>query len=283
MPSKVRSCVDRRQLLAGVMATAGGALVSPVRALAAAVPAPEKAYAAFFLGQGGYLFSWGIPYLAYQARGFGMETDIFGYAELRAAWKKIFQKKRDGYKIALVGYSLGNTTVTYLQKHFEVDLVLAISESSLGRNHPIKKENTKRSVLWYGPDFLSNAGTNDGFDKITYITNLHPFMDVDPRVVSDVLDELKTLVTTEKADMVAVAQASDGTRPADNTAAGTAVATTQVSASQVSASPMSASPVPITNTFAGWVAPSHVITPDVTCATCWGFEPHLASADHWLR
>jgi hypothetical protein len=269
---KFRSGIDRRQVLAGVLAAAGGAWVSPMRALAEAVPAPEKAYAAFFMGQGGYFFSWGIPYLAYQARGFGMETDIFGYHELRSAWRKIFQKKRDGYKIALVGYSLGNTTVTYLQKHFEVDLLLAISESSLGRNHPIKKENTKRSVLWYGPDFLSNAGTRDGFDKVTYITNLHLFMDMDPRVVSDVLDELKTLVSTEKVDPTIVAKAGD-----------TAPVSTPVATMPASAAPAPASPPPTTNAFAGWVAPSHVISPDVTCSTCWGFEPHLASADIWLR
>src|SRR3979409_1279147 len=106
--------IDRRQAILSLLA-AGGTLVSPMRALALAVPAPEKAYAAFFLGQGGYLFSWGIPYLASQARELGMETDIFRYSELRPAWSKISAKKKDGYKIALVGYSLGNTTITYLQ------------------------------------------------------------------------------------------------------------------------------------------------------------------------
>jgi hypothetical protein len=29
---------------------------------------------------------WGIPYLASQARGLGMETDIFEYSDVKAAW-----------------------------------------------------------------------------------------------------------------------------------------------------------------------------------------------------
>src|ERR1700704_5183411 len=114
------SRMDRRQAMIGLLAAAG-ALVAPMRALGVGVAAPEKAYAAFFLGQGGYLFSWGIPYLASQAQELGMEADIFAYSDVKQAWKKITQKKKEGYKIALVGYSLGNTTVTWLQRYLVVD------------------------------------------------------------------------------------------------------------------------------------------------------------------
>ena len=187
------SRIDRRQAILGLLA-AGGAAALPREAQA--VPAPEtteKAYAAFVLGQGGYLFSWGIPHLESEARRLGLATDVFSYTDLKPAWTTIVRKRKDGYKIALVGYSLGNTTTTYLQRYLAVDLLLAISESSLGRNHPIKKENTKRAVLWYGPDMLSNAGVHDGFDVTNYIENMHLLMDVDPRVVRGVLDELKSL------------------------------------------------------------------------------------------
>jgi len=239
--------IDRRQAVLGMLA-AGGALAAPMRALAVAVPEPEKAYAAFFLGQGGYLFSWGIPYLAAQARELGLETDIFGYTDLRPAWKKITGKKKDGYKIALIGYSLGNTTITYLQKYLEVDLLLAISESSLGRNHPIKKENTRRSVLWYGPDFLSNAGLKDGFDRINYVDRFHLWIDVDPGVVQGVLGELKDLVTVPPATLIAQADGIAGS------AAG-----------------------PAATSGAGdiWQPTSLPITGDVTCRHCWGFEQSL--------
>ena len=257
--------INRRQAIVGLLAAAGGAFVSPPRVAALAVPGPgpgpgagagaEKAYAAFFLGQGGLLFSWGIPYLASQARELGMETDIFSYADVRTAWKKISQKKDDGYKIALVGYSLGNTTITYLQRHLEVDLLLAISESSLGRNHRIKKENTKRSVLWYGPDFLSNAGLADGFDKINYVENTHLLMDVDPRVANAVVGELKKLVEAEKNGRATVL-AKAGATPTPVRRIEVAAATT---------------PAPVRVAAARFVSPGDAIARDVTCFECWGF------------
>ncbi len=248
------------------MATAG-TVALPMRASAVGVPAPEKSYAAFFLGQGGYWFSWGMPYLAYQAQALGMEADIFEYSAVKEAWKKITQKKKDGYKIALVGYSLGNTTITWLQRYLAVDLLLAISESSLGNNHPITRENTRRSVLWYGPDFLSNAGLQDGFDKVNYVSNLHLMMNVDPRVVSGVLDELRDLVRWERdkdpvmtaslLPMVRLAQA-DGITAVDGVPAPAQDSPTQVSGS-------------------GWPAMRLPITGDVTCKECWGFAQSLHS------
>ena len=177
-----------------------------------------------------------------------LEADIFGYSDVRPAWKKITGKKKDGYKIALVGYSLGNTTITYLQRYLEIDLLLAISESSLGRNHPIKKEHTRRSVLWYGPDFLSNAGLKDGFDRINFVDRFHLWIDVDPGVVQGVLGELKDLVTVPPTTLLAQ---SDGVV---GSAAGPA------------ATPGVSSP---------WPPTSLPITDDVTCRHCWGFEQSL--------
>jgi hypothetical protein len=262
--SKFSSRIDRRQAIMGLLA-AGSTLAAPKRALALGAPASEKSeksYAAFFLGQGGYLFSWGIPYLASQARGLGMETDIFGYSDVRAAWTKISRKKKDGYKVALVGYSLGNTTITYLQKYLEVDLLLAISESSLGRNHPIKKENTRRSVLWYGPDFLSNAGLKDGFDKINYVDESHLWMDVDARVVNGVLGELKDLVSLEKNDGLLLAKPA---APQTSVAQADGAAATD--------------PTPAQRTSNGWLPTSLPITQDVTCTHCWGFEVSMTGAE----
>jgi hypothetical protein len=258
------SRIDRRRAVLGMLA-AGGALGSPLRALALAVAAPEKAYAAFFLGQGGYLFSWGIPYLASRARELGLETEIFGYSDVTAASRKIAGKKKHGYKIALVGYSLGNTTITYLQTYLEVDLLLAISESSLGRNHPIRKENTKRAVLWHGPDLLSNAGLKDGFDKINYVDDSHLWMGVDPRVAKAVLDELKELVQLEKNDGPRLAA-----RPAVPQATGVAQADGVAATGAGSA--------PARSLSEGWLPPGQPIGRDLTCTQCWGFEESLAGA-----
>jgi hypothetical protein len=53
----------RSRILALVLALSVNAVVLPERATAVEAPTPQKTYVAFFLGQGGYIFSWGIPYL----------------------------------------------------------------------------------------------------------------------------------------------------------------------------------------------------------------------------
>jgi hypothetical protein len=267
------SRIGLRQAIFGTLAAvavaampgASRAAPGPPAEKAPAEKAPaEKAYVAFFLGQGGYLFSWGIPLLEYEARKLGLATDVFSYTDVTAAWTNIVRRRNAGYRIALVGYSLGNTTATYLQRHLAVDLLLAISESSLGRNHPIRKENTRRAVLWYGPDTLSNAGVYDGFDDVKYIDRSHLLLDLDSRVVSGVLAELKGLLTRRDAQVAAatvplpvprpvVGPADDRTEPAQP--------------------------------GAGWLLPVNVITPDVTCTACWGFTQSLGAAegDPWMQ
>ena len=262
------SRIDRRQAILSMLAV-GGAMVLPAAAPAVPAPDTEKVYAAFFLGQGGYLLSWGIPLLESEARKLGLATDVFSYTDVRPAWTSIVRKRKDGYKIALVGYSLGNTTATYLQRHLAVDLLLAISESSLGRNHPVKKENTKRSVLWYGPDTLSNAGTHDGFDETNYIETMHLLMDIDPRVVRGVLDELKSLVAPERRDEQIVATNVPVRKPIVPPAHDR----------------IATACTPVQRPSAGWLPPTNIIMPDVTCTDCWGFTQSLAPAgpDPWMR
>jgi len=262
------SHIDRRQAILGILA-AGSAAALPAEAPAVPAPDTEKVYAAFFLGQGGYLFSWGIPLLASEARKLGLATEVFSYTDVRPAWTNIVRKRKDGYKIALVGYSLGNTTTTYLQSHLAVDLLLAISESSLGRNHPVNKENTRRSVLWYGPGMLSNAGVHDGFDVTNYIESLHLLMDVDPRVVRGVLDELKSLVAPQSRDEQIVAANAPVPGPVAASIGDGIVAP----------------PLPAQRLSAGWLPPTNIITPDVTCTKCWGFTQSLSAAgpDPWMR
>ena len=190
----------------------------------------------------------------------GIETGIFRYYELRSAWKKINQKKAEGYKIGLVGYSLGNTTATYIQKHLEVDLLLAVAQSSLGRNHLVKKRNTRRSVLWYGPDFLSNAGLKNGFDELNYVYNTHLLMDVDPRVVKPVLEELQDLAQFEKSDRTeAASRTSDQTIRVASADDGILTGSTRT---------------PMTVGGGQWVPHMFPINEDVTCARCWGFGSH---------
>jgi hypothetical protein len=269
MALRLFSRIDLRRAFLGMLA-AGVVAASPVASRAVPVPAVEKVYVAFFLGQGGYLFSWGIPFLASEASRLGLAIDVFSYTDVTAAWTNIARMRNDGYRIALVGYSLGNTTATYLQRHLPVDLLLAISESSFGLNHPIRRENTRRAVLWYGPDMLSNAGVYDGFDDVNYIERSHLLMDIDSRVVGGVLGELWRLVTEPRDEQVAAATVPlpvprPAIIPADD-----GIAPAPESAQQVSA---------------GWLPPVNVITPDVTCPNCWGFtQSDGATADGpWME
>jgi hypothetical protein len=116
-------------------------------------------------------------------------------------------------------------------------------------------------VLWYGPDFLSNAGLQDGFDKVNYVVNLHLMMNFDPRVVDGVLSELRDLVQWERdkepmmtasLPMIRLAQA-DGIAAVDGV------------------------PPPRQDPGSGWPALRLPITGDVTCKECWGFGQSLNS------
>jgi hypothetical protein len=157
-------------------------------------------YAAFFLGQGGYVFSMGIASLARRARERRVEADVYLYTEADRARTNVGMKRERGYKTALIGYSLGCTTATHLaQLAPSTDLVCAIAESSLGQNHPIDRAKTKRSVLFTGPDFLSDAGERDAFDRIVCVDVLpipvfaHLSLQFSSTVVNGVLAELAKL------------------------------------------------------------------------------------------
>jgi hypothetical protein len=157
-------------------------------------------YAAFFLGQGGYVFSMGIASLARQARARGIEAGVYAYTEVDRARTNVGMKRARGRKTALIGYSLGCTAATYLaQLAPSTDLVCCIAESSLGANHPIDKAKTKHSVLFTGPDFLSDAGERDAFDRVVPVDVLpipifaHLSLQFAPTVVNGVLAELAKL------------------------------------------------------------------------------------------
>ena len=151
-------------------------------------------YAAFFMGQFGYVFSPGIPWMAHTASGMGIAADVFGYTDVTAAQAAITQHWGKGDKIALVGYSLGCTTATWLQTQMECDLLCCIAESTFGQNHPVNKKNTKHSVLWHAEDPLSSAGLNDGFDVVHELGYVpHVWMDISGTVRNGVITELSKL------------------------------------------------------------------------------------------
>ena len=113
-------------------------------------------------------------------------------------------------------------------------------------------------MLWYGSDFLSNAGLRNGFDEINYVYNTHSLMDVDPRVVKPVLDELQDLAQLEKSDRTkAASRTSDQTIRVASADDGILTGSTRT---------------PTSVRGGQWVPYMFPISEDVTCARCWGFR-----------
>lgn len=152
-------------------------------------------YLVAIMGQGGAATSPGVGQMADQARALGIECDVFNYADEKEISDKLFAKKAAGRVLAGLGYSLGVSTVTYLQLYYNFSLVLCVAASDFGQNYRIAP-TTKRSVLWRNPlEPLSAAGGDLGFTVIHDLPLVpHLLMDVDPGVQAGVLAELKALV-----------------------------------------------------------------------------------------
>lgn len=129
----------------------------------------RKVFCICFRGQGGFFTSFGIDILGGEIRKLGVECEVLNYQDWQTADQLIRQKRAAGYLIALVGYSLGNSTETYLATFEKINLLVAIFESSLGQNYKIIPANVAYSVLYYGQDFLSNAGQEDGFNEKHFV------------------------------------------------------------------------------------------------------------------
>ena len=153
-------------------------------------------YLVAIMGQGGAATSPGVGQMADQARALGIECDVFEYGDAQTALQGLVTKVSDGYKLAGLGYSLGVSTLTWLQKYLVFDLVLCVAASDFAGsdNYPIRA-TTKRSVLWRNPlEPLSAAGGDLGFTVIHDLPLVpHLLMDVDPGVQAGVVAELKAL------------------------------------------------------------------------------------------
>jgi hypothetical protein len=156
----------------------------------------NSVYCALFLGQFGETLSWGIEPLAKSLRELGCMADVYDYQNYQQAEARCFAQRKTGAKIALIGFSLGDSTATYIQESMPTDLLICIAESSLARNYKVNKKNTKRSILFHGADFLSNAGLDAGFDKVFELPwyDLHLGADVDPKVFEITQLEVKALL-----------------------------------------------------------------------------------------
>lgn len=158
-------------------------------------------YACFFLGQGGLLFSSSFKAIADKADALDIGTRVYNYTDIEQARRDILALKRLA-KTALIGYSLGVTSITYLQRFLPVDLLIAVAPSTLAGNNNeiINHSNTKRSIALIGTDFLSSAGRHDGYDEVINVQAgfgipifSHLLIPNQPIVINTILTELQKL------------------------------------------------------------------------------------------
>jgi hypothetical protein len=124
-----------------------------------------------FLGQGGRVFSGGVEDIARRLRVLGIALNVFKYTDVQIAHGMIDLFRGNGYRIVFFGYSLGTSTVTYLQGRLKepCDLLLCVAMSKLESDWKIDHSLVRRSVLWHGPGILSSAGTDLGFDQVIQV------------------------------------------------------------------------------------------------------------------
>jgi hypothetical protein len=130
-------------------------------------------FAAFFLGQGGTLFSMPFAAIARKAHTAGFGTWVYPYTDLDRAREDVAAAAKGGSKIALIGYSLGASTMSELQSEHEgppIGLAIGIAASTLGENYPINRARTRRAVLYAGTDFLSSGAQRNGYDEVVHVT-----------------------------------------------------------------------------------------------------------------
>lgn len=144
------------------------------------------------MGQGGKAFSWGMYGIRDQIRAMGIEADVYRYVDWAPAQKVIKEKRAKGYRIGGIGFSLGCSALSYLQRTVHFDLVICLAMSSLASNFTIIHSNTKRSVLWHnGLDPLSSAGTNLGFDIVHETSLPHLLIPLSSTIRENIIQEIK--------------------------------------------------------------------------------------------
>lgn len=154
----------------------------------------------FFFSWGGSLTSMGVSQLSSDCEARGIESHCFRFADVAGAEQFIVPALKDGRLLILGGYSLGVTSITYLQTIYPTALLLALAGSKLGRNSAINKHNTKRSVAWRDPNSILSGFDAVGFDVVHDMTGiLHLWFDFDATVVNGVNQEIDAFLKEQQA------------------------------------------------------------------------------------
>lgn len=160
---------------------------------------PHKIYAACFTGQFAWLgSSLGVTFTARRLRNAGIVADVFGYTQIDEAISRIDYFTGLDFLIMLLGYSLGVSSITYIQsptalsRQRHVELLLAIAGSKLGQNYPIDTW-TRRSVLYTGTGVLSDWESPTFTHTVRVDGVPHLLLDFHPDVIAGIMHEAKQL------------------------------------------------------------------------------------------
>ena len=157
----------------------------------------HKVCVVFFMGQGGALTSQGMLFMTDQARKLGYEAQCFTYDQYKQGEAVLDKYRPLGYKLAVVGYSLGAGTATYVENYERLDLLVALDPSQLGYNYKLNHANVAHSILWHNSNWLNgpfgHAGLGLGFMEVHETLDPHVFVDKDPMIQKNIFDNLAKL------------------------------------------------------------------------------------------
>jgi hypothetical protein len=144
----------------------------------------------FVWAWGGVITSFGMKRLANALIAKGCDARCFDFNEEARAGKWLRECRQLGHTTLGYSYSLGNTTLTYLQSVMPFNLVFCIAMSELAgaNNRPIVRRNIGRACLARGPGVLSDAIVR-GFDEVRMYAKPHLLMDLDSDVARWALQE----------------------------------------------------------------------------------------------
>jgi len=249
---------------------AAGAAVSPVPALAVAVPTPERPTRPSFWARAATCFRGAYPISLPGAR--SRHGDRYFRIFRREGRLGAGQpQKKDGYKIALVVIRWETPRSPISRDIWRSTCCWRFPNPRSGQNHRIKKENTRRSVLWYGPDFLSNAGLGRRLRYSQLRQRVPPVDECGSPRGQWRARELQDLVLWEEMTdwpwPRVRSPRNDAARQADGATTGAAPASAQ-------------------SVSDGWQPLRRPNSRDVTCMECWGFKSASLGAqglDPWTR
>jgi|SRR4029077_832283 len=148
------------------------------------------------LSWGGWMTSNGITRSVARAKStYGLDGDCFNFNDVLGVDDRIKYYQALTLPTILLCYSLGVTFGTWYQTGHQINLLICIAGSRLGKNYPIHEGHCDRSVLIRGGGVMSDWGKTAGFNRVEDVPGVpHLLMDFAPAVTNIVMQEIGNIV-----------------------------------------------------------------------------------------